>query len=292
MNRLIFTSLFFLSLQFCFGQQITIHFKGKIYNDKNAVIGGANIQVLQDEFLSSSTQADIDGNYNLYLPLNREFDITVTKEGYVQKKYFVSTKGIKESKEMANLPSYVADVVLFTRYEGVDYSLFDQPINKYHYNPKNNNVDYDEPYLKEMKEAMKEIKKAEREAIKLAHEKLLSDRKLLANSRIGYIPQKSNNNSNLPAKNNSSNDAVVEINKVVKKDMTNARVLALLDKYQPGITEEIIQGNGVYIIQRVLVKDKDVWIYQKKIFNWGGVACFRDKASITEGIFEQETKKD
>jgi hypothetical protein len=40
--------------------------------------------------------ADVDGNYNLYLPLNRELDITITKEGYVQKKYFVSTKWIKE----------------------------------------------------------------------------------------------------------------------------------------------------------------------------------------------------
>jgi hypothetical protein len=67
-----------------------------VYNDKNVSIRGANIQVLQDAFLPSSMLADVDGNYNLYLPLNRELDITITKEGYVQKKYFVSTKWIKE----------------------------------------------------------------------------------------------------------------------------------------------------------------------------------------------------
>jgi hypothetical protein len=55
-------------------------------------------------------------------------------------------------------------------------------------------------------------------------------------------------------------------------------------------TKEIIEGKDVYIVQRVLVTESDVWIYQKKIFNWGGVACFRDKTSITEGIFEQETR--
>jgi len=70
-----------------------------VYNDKNVSIRGANIQVLQDAFLPSSMLADVDGNYNLYLPLNRELDITITNEGYVQKKYFVSTKWIKEDQQ-------------------------------------------------------------------------------------------------------------------------------------------------------------------------------------------------
>jgi hypothetical protein len=32
------------------------------------------------------------------------------------------------------------------------------------------------------------------------------------------------------------------------------------------------------------------WVYQKKIFSWGGVSFFRDSTPITELIFEQETK--
>lgn len=67
-------------------------------------------------------------------------------------------------------------------------------------------------------------------------------------------------------------------------------VKAMLAKYPPGITEEIITGNGVVIVKRVLVKDGDAWVYQKKIFNWGGITCFRDEALITESIFENETK--
>ncbi|MDO8998811.1 MAG: carboxypeptidase-like regulatory domain-containing protein [Bacteroidota bacterium] len=291
MNRLKFTTVLLVSLQFCFGQQMTIHFMGKIYNDKNAVIGGANVQVVQDAFLTSNTQTDVDGNYNLYLPLNREFDVTIVKEGYVQKKFFVSTKGIKESTEMTKFPTYVADVVLFTRYDGIDYSLFDQPINKYQYNAKNNNIDYDEPYLKEMKEAMKEIKKAEREAIKLIREKQAADRKLLAASKVGYIPQNTPALPNSIAQYKPSEQKFSVANTSNTNRKIDSRTLALLAKYKQGVTEEIIEGNGVYIIQRILVIENDVWMYQKKIFNWGGVACFRDQSSITEGVFEQETKK-
>ncbi len=67
-------------------------------------------------------------------------------------------------------------------------------------------------------------------------------------------------------------------------------VKAMLAKYPQGLTEEIITGNGVVIVKRVLIKDGDAWVYQKKIFNWGGVTCFRDDATITESIFENETK--
>ncbi len=287
MKSLKYIALLFLSLHYCYAQQVTIHFKGKIYTEKNSSIGGANINVVQDEFLPSSTQADADGNYNLYLPLNREFDITVSKEGYVQKKYFISTKGIKEDQKLAKFPDYVADVVLFTRVEGVDYSLFDQPINKYSYNPKNHNMDYDEKYLKEMKLAMKAIQQAERDAEKAEKEKKIAERKLAAQSKVGYIPQRQ---VAVTAPVQSQNDKTIVIsNTVINKKVQSAEVVALLAKYQPGVTEEIIQGKNVYIIQRVLVKEEEVWIYQKKVFTWGGVACFRDNQSITEGIFEQET---
>jgi len=42
-------------------------------------------------------------------------------------------------------------------------------------------------------------------------------------------------------------------------------------------------------MQRVVVKENDVWVYQKKMFSWGGVSYFRDLQPITESIFEQET---
>ena len=70
----------------------------------------------------------------------------------------------------------------------------------------------------------------------------------------------------------------------------NEHLAALLIKYKNGVTEEILIGKNLIIIQRVVVRDAMAWVYQKKIFNWGGVAFFRDGVAITEGIFEMETK--
>ena len=53
----------------------------------------------------------------------------------------------------------------------------------------------------------------------------------------------------------------------------------------------MLPGDGVVIIKRVLVKGQVAYVYEKKIFNWGGIACFRDGNSITDIVFEQETKK-
>lgn len=64
----------------------------------------------------------------------------------------------------------------------------------------------------------------------------------------------------------------------------------LLANYKPGVTEETLKGPGVTILQRVVVKESEVWVYQKKMFDWGGVTFFRDNDAITELIFEQETK--
>jgi hypothetical protein len=87
---------------------------------------------------------------------------------------------------------------------------------------------------------------------------------------------------------------LLECEKIIGADAnqkTDERVKQLLAKYPPGISEETIPGEGVVIIKRVLVKDQMAFVYEKKIFNWGGIACFRDGMSITELVFEQETKK-
>ncbi len=65
----------------------------------------------------------------------------------------------------------------------------------------------------------------------------------------------------------------------------------LLAKYKPGVTEEIISLEGVVIVKRVLVKNKVAYVYEKKIFNWGGVSCYRDNESITLSAFDIDTKK-
>lgn len=86
---------------------------------------------------------------------------------------------------------------------------------------------------------------------------------------------------------------LMECEKLINGDgnqVTDERVKQLLAKYGPGVTEETITGPNVVIIQRVVVRDNMAWVFQKKIFNWGGSSCFRDNVSITENVFDTETK--
>ena len=88
---------------------------------------------------------------------------------------------------------------------------------------------------------------------------------------------------------------LAEIEKLLKSDVAtaadvDAKQKALMSKYPPGVTEETIVGTGVVIIQRVVVKETEAYVYQKKIFSWGGISYFRDAKAITESTFEQETK--
>ena len=86
---------------------------------------------------------------------------------------------------------------------------------------------------------------------------------------------------------------LVEIEKLLNADgatKSDEHLKALLAKYPQGVTEETINGTGVVIIQRVVVKGQNAWVYQKKVFSWGGISYFRDGNPITELIFENETK--
>ncbi len=339
MFRLLFIGIFFLCGSSYWSQAIMVHFEGSIYDEKENTIKGAIVKVTKGEIQFNVLKSDENGSYNLYLPLDDEFNVTVTKPGFAQKKYTVSTKNIPVLKSQIQFATNVADVVLFTKYDNVDYSLFDNPMNKYYYNKAKDNIVYDDDYLKEMKLAMKNFKNAQQEATKIAEEKananmiiagnlarekaiadkIINDRKILADKLAAAEKAKEDKLLNdklalqkleadklakeneLQAKKLEAPAAIaieekpdktlVAMNAVIKKDSRSPKTLELLSKYKPGVTEEIFESTGLYVVQRVLVRDDMVWVYQKKIFSWGGIACFRDKERITEGTFESETKK-
>jgi hypothetical protein len=336
MFRLFFIGVFCLCRQNYWSQESAIHFEGTIYDEKNAVISGAQVQITKGGTPFNTIKSDENGNYNVYLPMNGEFNITVTKKGYAQKKYEVNTREIPKERSQIQFATNVADLVLFTKYDNVDYSLFEKPMNKYHYNPSNDNIIYDEAYLKEMKLAMKNFKNAQQEATLAAEEKAAGDKRIAENlayekAKADKAREKSKANENLAldkvkgdekaandkkekeaftakktmelsartTKKNNAEPILIELKPdktavsmgVIKKEVVSQKTAELLAKYRSGVTEEIFQGNGVYVIQRVLVKNDMVWVYQKRVFNWGGVSCYRDKQAITEGIFEMETRK-
>jgi hypothetical protein len=295
----------------------SIDLEGTILSE-NRTLQGALVNVTRDGKPFTSFLTDIDGSYNLYLPMGSEYVVTVSKKDYVKKMYTVSTTGVSSESAQKKFPVIVADVELFLFYDGVDYSIFNQPMNKYYYNPKKDNFEYDKAYLKYMLAKVEEVRKAEKQAMMLASSKGETDKKnaeLAQQAALKEAMQKERDamEAEMIAKLQAEAEAkkaemdkalanqAAQLNEFMKdkaipdatkvKTNKDPRIAALLAKYKNGVTEEIIQGKDVVIIQRIVVRDDMAWVYQKKIFSWGGVACFRDGISISESAFEHETKK-
>ena len=73
------------------------------------------------------------------------------------------------------------------------------------------------------------------------------------------------------------------------RKVIDTKINNLFSKYKQGVTEEKQEGDGILIIKRLVVREQEDWVYEKKIFNWGGRAYFRDKQRITANRFNLET---
>ena len=153
--------LFCFHLFFC--QNVPVKFVGNI-SDDNGNVGGASVQITQGGKPITSAMTDAGGEYSFNLPLGGEFLVTVTKDGYVAKRFSVSTLGVPPEKALNKFPVIQADMGLNKRLEGVDYSLLNQPINKYNYNPTKDNFEYDKAHLDQMLAGLMAIKEAEKAA--------------------------------------------------------------------------------------------------------------------------------
>jgi len=308
---------FLVILLFCFNanysQDVTVDFEGRVSND-NMTLSESIVQVLQDGKLLTSFKTDQNGSYNLYLPLGSDYLISISKNNYVQKYFSVSTKGIPQDRAGVKLPAIKADVDLFKYYDGVDYSMFDEPISKFFYSSKKGNFDYDKEYLKAKKEEMKKVKLAEKKAIQLALQKNAAKQKELEKS-----PEKKEDVAKLNEEKKVLDDKLakqslmlklieeeekpilktkekneVELNIVAANNDASAKVIDkkvndLIAKHKQTVSEEQQKGQGVIVIRRVVVREENTWVYEKKIFDWGGVSYFRDKQRITASTFNQET---
>jgi hypothetical protein len=168
--------------------------------------------------------------------------------------------------------------------------------------------------LKAKKEEMKKVKQAEKKAIQLALQKNAAQQKELEKT-----PEKKEDVAKLNEEKKALDEKLakqslmlklieeeekpilkakdkneVELNIVAANNEASSKVIdkkinALVAKYKQGVTEEQQQGQGIIIIKRVVVRDQEAWVYEKKIFDWGGVSYFRDKQRITASTFNQET---
>jgi hypothetical protein len=127
-----------------------LHVEGYVTDLKGNGMPGVSVAVNAGGKVINNILTDGTGKYSFDLPLNNDYVITVSKAGMASKKYAVSTRGVPEEKSTSKFSSVEASLTLFEKLDGVDYSLLNQPLNKYNYNPTKDNFEYDKNYLDQM----------------------------------------------------------------------------------------------------------------------------------------------
>jgi hypothetical protein len=166
----IFVVSLFSAFSFYSQAPVPVRIQGDVSDDKSN-LSGVNVLVTQGGKTIKSITTDGSGKYSFELPLGSDYLVTVSKDGYVTKKFTINTGGVPPEKATTQFPIIQASLGMFKKMEGVDYSALNQPLNKYNYNPSTDNFEYDTQYLEQMLSKLDGIKTAEKEVIKKEKEK-------------------------------------------------------------------------------------------------------------------------
>jgi tetratricopeptide (TPR) repeat protein len=122
---------------------------GKI-SDVNGPISGATVQVLHGKEIISTITTGSDGKYALQLPINMDLMIVLNYNNFTSKKFIVSTKGITEQRLYEKFNPIAIETSIRPMIEGMDYSLYNQPMNKIYFDVPKDKFEYDIDYLDQM----------------------------------------------------------------------------------------------------------------------------------------------
>ncbi len=135
---------------------------------ENGTLDGVNITLFKNAEKVRTNLVGKKGKFVYKLDYNNDYMLEFTKEGFVAKKVSISTYVPDEVLEGDNrFPPFHFKVNLFPMYEGIDLSVFDQPMGMITYDKELDDFDYDKAYDKQIRDA---IKKAEEAARKKALE--------------------------------------------------------------------------------------------------------------------------
>ena len=156
-------SFYFILIFYSFSissQELSIKIKGKITDDLHPIVD-ANVIITQNSKIVNKLLTDATGHFNFTVPFGVDYLITVSKDEFVSKKFDINTNGIPPEKSSSNFKVIQADITLFKRMKGVDYSILDQPIIKYSYNAEDEVFDFDEKLLQDMLNKIETIHETE-----------------------------------------------------------------------------------------------------------------------------------
>jgi hypothetical protein len=233
---------------------------------------------------------DAAGKYSFPLEYNNVYIVSFEKNGFVTKRVEVNTNVPDKVLEDNNFKyKWKVDVGLFKEYEGIDFSFFNQPIQKIFFVENKERFDYDNKYAKQIEKELKRLiaevekKKAEeakQKEIERQKQAELAKQQQSNNKLKPKKESKPNNNykSNYNKKPYSSNENLV----YEKKSYSN-------DVQISSRTEKDDRKEVVFV--SVLYKGVE-HVYRKVKWYWGAEYYFKDNENISYSIFFLETHKD
>src|SRR5688572_2582409 len=105
-GALVFQSLFTFSQQ-----EVPLQIQGVVSDDKSD-LSGVSIVVTQGGKNFTSVMTDPGGNFAFQLPMNGDYLVTVSKDGYVAKRFSVNTQNVPPDKAAQEFPTVAVELGL------------------------------------------------------------------------------------------------------------------------------------------------------------------------------------
>ena len=121
-----------------FSGEITEYFEGDF-------LPGTVVKATSDGKVVSQGTTDADGRFELVLHFDKQYQITISRSGFVSKKMTVDTRGVPDHKHY-KCPDMEIPITLFKPMKCLDMEMLSKPVAKFIYFPKKNVIDPDMDY--------------------------------------------------------------------------------------------------------------------------------------------------
>ena len=173
---LIFLLLSFATGSVAFAQDWEMPVDGKVFASNEKLTGSVvtlykNGQQIQQVVTTSN------GKFSFILPPNAEYIISVTKPGYITKKFKINTANVPVDRvDAGNFNPFEPDVTLFEMPTAPEIAkrveaILSQPVAIYQFIPSEGNFNYDEKYTQVIQDRLAELAQLQKQAEKQMQEK-------------------------------------------------------------------------------------------------------------------------
>jgi len=145
----------FLISSLSYSQDFTLIME-MVITDDGKVMSGANVNVFRDGQFVEKVTSDSKGRVDVALKPGGNYEIAIGGNFYIKKKLEVNTNNVP-AEDLNGEVYFPAEVDIFKKIDGMDYSILENPIGKIKYNPEIAAFDVDMEYTKSMKSKLQQL---------------------------------------------------------------------------------------------------------------------------------------